>query len=761
MRRQLGVRTTLVLLVVLLTLPIAGLIVQTSISEQEKAIEHAKVHLQVQAQLLAHGQEQLFESVRHMLKVISHSDQMREPRSPECNRYLRELNAFFPGYAHLSFADTQGNLVCRSSSSPGQFYVGDRKYFNDAARSGKFTVGEYLVSRITGKPSIALSIPVHQPNGELHGVLYAVRELALIQAQLDELPSTTGVTDLVTDADGTVLASSGERPLPAGKRLSEGFLARAISKRLEAVARDLDDAGQEWWYAVHPVNVEGTGGLLVASVASTDSILRPTIQRLQRQLLILVGIALAAVALAWHLGDHVLAEPIRQLLAKVQALERGDTALPQPDGTALLQVRELGQIGSGIDDLARVLAARASQRDQALAEIQEQKRAIEASERRYRAQFEASPQPMWVFDAETLAFLIVNDAAVTHYGYSREEFMAMSLADIVVPQDMPLVAESLRQHETRPAAEILRRHRRRNGETIDVEISTQPLNWDGRPARMVIVYDVTSRELAKLAWKTLHQTLEQKVAQRTRELELANEELEAFSYSVSHDLRAPVHAIDGYCGNLADKYGSELPTQASHWIQRIRAGTRQINALIEDLLSLSRTGRMPLELQEVDLASLARATVNQLRQSFPDRQISVEVQAPLPVRCDPGLLAVLMDNLVGNAWKFTEGTPQATIHVGSAGATPEGMVFFVSDNGAGFDMAFADKLFKPFQRLHSVAEFEGTGIGLAIVHRVIQRHRGRVWAESTVQKGATFFFVLPAEAPKASMEVTTASVLDA
>jgi PAS domain S-box-containing protein len=747
MKYKPGVRATLVLLVLILTMPILALVVQTSITEKERTIEQAKVQLQVQAQLRADSQKQLFEGVRHMLKVISHAAPMQRPDTKECNRYLRELHEFFPEYAHLSFADPGGILVCRSSSTAGPFHIGDRTYFKGAVSTGNFTVGEYLVSRVTGRPSIALSLPVYRAGGELHGVLYAVRELASIQAQLDTSPPPPGMTDLITDAEGVVLASSGARPQPVGERLADPYLWKAVRSRSPLLDKALDENGQEWFHAIRPANVEGAGGLVVASIMSSNSVLRPATQRLQKEVAILLGIALAAILLAWNLGDRVLAEPIQRILAKVKALERGAAATVQPSPTAGPQLRELSQIDRGIADLTEALATRSLQRDLAIAAIQSQKLEIEASERRYRAQFEASPQPMWVFDTQTLAFLVVNDAAVTHYGYSRKEFMTMTLPDIHPPSTPSQLMNSVQQPDYGPANGALQRHWRKNGEMIDVEIAAHCLSWGGHPARVMIVYDVTSREFAKLAWKKLHATLERKVAERTRELELANEELEAFSYSVSHDLRGPLQVIDEFCGLLVERHGDELPSKARHYLDRIRAGTRQMNALIDDLLTLARTGRASVELQQVDLARIARATVAQLRQRFPQRQVSVEIEEPLMARCDPGLMAVLLDNLIGNAWKFTSATPQATIRVGLAAATQDGPGFVVADNGAGFDMAFADKLFKAFQRLHSASEFEGTGIGLAIVQRIIHRHCGRVWAESAVGKGASFFFSLPDARP--------------
>lgn len=735
---RLGIRAALVLLVLILIGPVLALLIFTSFSEQDSALEKARGRARIEAQLRASAQQQLFEGVRHLLIVVGHSPAILEPYSQPCSAYLRDLQEHFPQYAHLGFAHANGNLLCRSAPGSDPVYVGDRQYFKNAISSGRFTVGEYLVSRVLKKPAIALSIPVYTKTQELHGVLYGVLDLEGLQKQFVSAPMAPGMTDVIMDANGVVLASAGEHIHKAGAPLPEQFRV-PLPQGPHATQSEGD--GKEWVVALRSTDPVG-GGAWVASFVSKENILRPAVERLRNQLLILLAITLAALLLAWYMGDRLLVGPIERMLQKVKSIERGETRTSQPSATT--RVRELAQIDNGIDELVTTLAARSAQRDQAMADLQAQAQNLAASERRYRAQFDASPQPMWAFDIETLAFLVVNDAAVAHYGYSREEFMRMTLANIRPSEDVPLLLEGLsniRQKEV-AAERVLRRHRRKDGEIINVEVASHALDWNGRPARVAIAYDVTSRELAKKSWAQLHATLEQQVAQRTRELELANHELEAFSYSVSHDLRAPLQAIDGFSGALAQKYGNQLPAQANHYLQRIRAGAVHMNAVIDDLLSLSRTARAVVQRKPISLASVARATVDRLRQQHPDRHVNVVIEESLTADCDAGLVAVLFDNLIGNAWKFTSRTPDAEIRVGSVASADEGAIFFVSDNGAGFDMAHAVKLFKPFERLHTVSEFEGTGIGLAIVQRIVQRHGGRVWAESESGRGAQFFFTL-------------------
>jgi signal transduction histidine kinase len=227
----------------------------------------------------------------------------------------------------------------------------------------------------------------------------------------------------------------------------------------------------------------------------------------------------------------------------------------------------------------------------------------------------------------------------------------------------------------------------------------------------------------------------------TSELERSNKELEAFSYSVSHDLRAPLRAIDGFSKVLLDDYSEKLDQQACHCLQRVRTAAQKMSALINDLLDLSRVGRSALEKELISLSTLARCVVAELQGKDSLRSVAVEIADGLSVTADRHLLTMVLVNLLGNAWKYTAkaSRPQIAFGCSNHGEAP---VFYVRDNGVGFDMAYADKLFMPFQRLHMESEFEGTGIGLAIAQRIISRHRGRIWAEAAVDAGATFYFTL-------------------
>ena len=250
-----------------------------------------------------------------------------------------------------------------------------------------------------------------------------------------------------------------------------------------------------------------------------------------------------------------------------------------------------------------------------------------------------------------------------------------------------------------------------------------------------------SLEWMRVEVKRLYSGLEERVRERTQELEAANKELEAFSYSVSHDLRSPLQSIEGFSHALVEDCYEALGEQGRDHLQRVRAAARRMAALIDDLLTLSRTTLTELTPAAVDLTTTARDIAAELTTAGPERSVEFEIEDGMGVKGEPRLLKVALENLMGNAWKFTRDRDPGHIAVGTTRTNGQ-LAFFVRDNGAGFDPTYADKLFGPFQRLHSASEFEGTGIGLATVQRIIGRHGGRIWAEGTPDAGATFYFVL-------------------
>ena len=256
-------------------------------------------------------------------------------------------------------------------------------------------------------------------------------------------------------------------------------------------------------------------------------------------------------------------------------------------------------------------------------------------------------------------------------------------------------------------------------------------------ANQALVAENTERQRAEAEIHRLNEDLQRRVV----ELDALNAELASFSHSVSHDLRGPLRAAEGFSRALLDDCADALDEQGKHYVDRIRAGCQRMSELIEDLLRLSGVTAAEMSYETVDLSELAREVAAELRKSQPEREVEFAIPDGLVVEGDRPLLRILLEHLLGNAWKFASKHPTASIELGAT-TGGDGRVFFVRDDGAGFDMAYAHKLFAPFQRLHSQAEFPGTGIGLATVQRIVRRHGGRVWVEAAVEQGATFYFTL-------------------
>ena len=372
-------------------------------------------------------------------------------------------------------------------------------------------------------------------------------------------------------------------------------------------------------------------------------------------------------------------------------------------------------------------------------DITEQKIAdeqIKESETRFRKLFENAPCAMWVYDTATLRFLEVNHTACVQYGYSKEEFLEMKITDIRPESELPKLMEKLDSQSESPKTEEWI-HKVCNGQLIDVEVTADAIDFKGSKASLVMANNVSERKRSEAQIRQLNEELRMNIQQ----LETTNKEIESFSYSISHDLRAPLRAINGYSRIIGEDYNETLDDEGKRLLNNIQSNVRGMGTLIDDLLAFSRLGRKEVQKTTVDNTSMVTAVLKEIDST--DRcAAEIKIQ-PLPSSyADHSLLRQVWINLISNAIKYSSKKEAPVIEIGSTD-TENNTTFYVKDNGAGFNMQYANKLFGVFQRLHSPSEFEGTGIGLAIVQRIITKHGGRVWAEGIVDEGAIFYFSLP------------------
>jgi PAS domain S-box-containing protein len=383
------------------------------------------------------------------------------------------------------------------------------------------------------------------------------------------------------------------------------------------------------------------------------------------------------------------------------------------------------------------------------ADITERKRAEEAQER-LAAIVNSSDDAII---GKTLAGIVTdwNPGAETLFGYTAAEAVGQPMTLIFPPDRLQEETDILARIARGESVEHYETVRlRKDGRQVDVSVTVSPIR-DGAGkiiGASKVARDITERKRADNEIKALNAQLEARVAQRTAELEAANKELEAFSYSVSHDLRAPLRAINGFAGIVLEDFARQLPEEAKHYLERVRNGGRRMGELIDDLLAFARLSRQALNRQEVNATQLVQEVMEEVNPPGSGGQIEIRAGELPRCQADRVLLKQVWINLLSNAFKYSRGRTPALMEIGSQRDQGE-TVYFVRDNGVGFDMQYANKLFGVFQRLHRAEDFEGTGVGLAIVQRVIHRHGGRVWASSEPGHGATFYFTLGEKAEAA------------
>lgn len=362
-------------------------------------------------------------------------------------------------------------------------------------------------------------------------------------------------------------------------------------------------------------------------------------------------------------------------------------------------------------------------------------------DKKFRDLLDAAPDAIVVVDREG-TIQLANSQTGKMFGYEQSELVGQPVETLVPKRFSKRHVKHRDDYHAelhvRPMGVGLKLFGvRKNGSEFPVEISLSPLETEDGLLVSAAIRDVTARKLIEADVEKLNDDLRQRAAQ----LEAANKELEAFSYSVSHDLRAPLRSIDGFSQAVLEDYGHALPPEARAHLERVRNAAQRMATLIDDLLKLSRLTRTPLQTRFINISAIAGEILHSLQEGQPERRVKSIITPDLMVEGDPHLLNIALENLLGNAWKFTAKCEEATIEFGQKSRAKE-RTFYVRDNGAGFDMAYADKLFGVFQRLHSVSEYPGTGIGLATVQRIVKIHGGHIWAEGDVGKGATFYFTL-------------------
>jgi PAS domain S-box-containing protein len=466
-------------------------------------------------------------------------------------------------------------------------------------------------------------------------------------------------------------------------------------------------------------------GVSPASQLARHLGMEESLRRLQaassRDQLIAVGAAIASLMLAGFLVAGIMARrfsrPIRALAISARAFAHSDRTTPSPKSSGNDEIAELAEAFSTM----RTILGRTTTSQEFLHRI-----------------IDSLHEGLIVTSAKG-EIRLANRTVTQMFGYSVEELHGRPFSGLVAqPQKFAVVAASEQQ-----VSECWFLHR--DGRLMPIAVSRSLLGEAENADCVYILRDIAERKRLEDELWLYRSRLEQLVVERTKELTAAIQELESFSYSVSHDLHAPLRAINGFGAALSEDYHERLDDTGKDYLDRMGKATVRMGQLIDGLLSLSRVVRVEIRKDEVDLSTLASEVAEEIAVAEKPRQATFRIAPHLQTQGDPALLRLLLQNLFSNAWKFTKHRSSALIEFGSA-LIENQTVFFVRDNGAGFDPALAQQLFQPFHRLHDADDFPGTGIGLATAQRIIQRHRGQIWADAEPKVGATFFFSLPREA---------------
>ncbi|HLQ24986.1 MAG TPA: PAS domain S-box protein [Acidiferrobacterales bacterium] len=735
-----SLQVRLSLLVVLTVIPALALDVYTAWEQRRMEKTQAQEIALRLARFIAAEQKQIVESTRQLLFTLAQLPEVRQTERGKCHAIFAGLLKQFPMYANLGIIAPDGNVRCNAIEVYSRANAFDRAYFQRTLETRDFSAGDYQIGRITGRPALNFGYPILSQTGSVQAVVFAVLDLGWLN-QLPahmQLPPDTSLTLL--DRNGVVLIRYPEKRL-VGQHLKEISLAKIIlSQRREGTmeALDFDDVPRLIAFAPMAGTTLKQSAIIVVGIP--QKVAYAPVNKLFLQNLSGLGLAaVIALILAWLFAQFSILRPVNTLVDTTKWLAAGDlssrTKLSHGAG-------ELNQLARAFDEMAVSLEKRQAQAEHA-------EKALLASETRLKAIIDSALDAIVTMDENGL-ITGWNVRAEAVFGWSAAEVIGHSMSTTIIPpQHRQAHKQGLARFLSAGEGPILNQRLEitalhRNGDEFPVELAVTPIRLSSSWLFSAFIRDITQRRRAEAEIRKLNAELEERVKQRTAQLEAANKELETFSYSVSHDLRAPLRGIDGFSQALLEDCGDKLDDNGKKHLDRIRNASQHMGELVDDLLKLSRLTRSDVWYELVDLSRLAEMIATELRNAEPDRQAEFIIQKELKASGDRRLLQVVLENLVNNAWKFTSQIPHARIEFGALKQAPNEVVYFLRDNGAGFDMVYVHKLFAAFQRLHGVADFPGNGIGLATVQRIVQRHGGRVWAEAMVGQGATFYFTLSA-----------------
>jgi signal transduction histidine kinase/HAMP domain-containing protein len=718
--RNLSIRTRLSLLVVTAVLPTLAIIVYSAVEQQHVAMAVAEKDAFCQVENLADSQKFIEAGARQLLGALAELPEVRSRNAAACNRIFASMRRRFPDYVSLQAATPEGVVFASGEPLPAPVAVGDRKYFLDAVASGDFSPGGYIVGRITRRPMINYAMPVMDGDGRIVAVLQAGVGLDFLARSFSKAGLPDKGTLVVTDHAGTILFQHDSAQDMEGKKDDTRlFLAmqQAGSTGLLPGAASENPAPVRAFSAVRH-NDTAPPYMYIRVTLPEESVYGPSRRGMLRNMFLLILATGMAMSVSRLMGKRSIAEPIERLAGLSRRMEEGDLTVRSGIEE---NWSEIGRLARAFDDMAAALAEREREMDGLIRNALEANAKIEAIIAAIGTGITIQDTDFRVIFQNQVHRAFMGD----HKGrFCYEVYGHSPRVCDNCPVSMAYADGSVHTVE--------RSMVREDGSRIDLEVTASPVrDADGRIcAGVEVVRDITSRK-----------RLENEILQSNQALEQSNRELRQFAYVASHDLREPLRTISSFIQLFRRRYEGKIDQDANEFIAFIVDGAARMQRLIDDLLLYSRVESKGRPFTPVDTGKVLDVVRANLGTAIAEAGAEVS-SSPLPeVMGDENQLVQLFQNLLANAVKF-RGEAPPRIEVACVRESTA-WHFRVSDNGIGIDPDYFDRVFDIFQKLHTRDQFEGTGIGLSICKKIVERHGGRIWVDSAPGRGAVFHFTLP------------------
>jgi PAS domain S-box-containing protein len=722
---------------IIVALPATGIILHSGLAERQDAMNEARTEARKLADNIATEQQTLVASAKQVQSALAQLPEIKRQNTAKVQSVLTDILKINPQFLNIFILNRDGLMWVSAKPSKIAVPSADRRYFINARTTGQFSSGEYIVGRLLGKPTLSFGYPYKDWKGEFSGVIVVNIDLEYSRKLLERSHLPKGSSYALIDHQGVILNRGIDPASFIGKRDNPDRFRRmqGSSDSGDYIGPGLDGSLRFISYRKLRLDGEQTPYMYIRAGIPVNMAVAAADRALYFNLAMFSSFLLLAFIVAWLVGKRSIVNRIKVLQSVAHRLAGGDL---QARVSHLVTGGELGDLGHALDDMACALARDLSARNQA-------EDAQRESERFLRTIVDTEPECVKMVSVDG-SLLMMNRAGLEMIGAaSFDQVKGKSIYPIVAPEHRSafkaLTGRVFQGIEGTLEFEIMGL----NGRRLWLETHAVPFrNEKGEVLSLLAVTrNITDRKKAEEEIAGLHRSL----AAHASELEAANRELEAFNYTVSHDLRAPLTNLNCLSSLLIETCAHGQNEKGHRYLAQIQEEGRRMEQLISTLLEFSRLSHCEVKREIVNLSEIALSIALELKLENPDRRVQFNVMENVTGNADPRLIKIALENLIGNAWKYTAKQDAAIIDFGMT-ESGEGQACFVRDNGVGFDMKDAGRLFGTFQRLHTSDEFEGYGIGLATVQRILKRHGGDLWAEAAVGKGATFYFTLETSGEK-------------